>query len=267
MGRLLPAPPLAAGAGHGSVHAPWQLKRSSSEYIRNGFAALAVSATKLGACSESTIVKSRPNFSDISSCHLRVNPAGHTIMTRPSPVPNRSSSATKSGLDGLAEATLGEEQLTRGAVRPRATARAGSPRDDPGPEWRLKVIASAEVAADQRTASRKAANRSGGSKCRVATSGEGATLAAPATRLDPPDHLERVAVPPSSVLCKVTKVDDSPRPPPPRPALDLEPRPERRSTTLPASPAASLPKQCRSPFHPLRVAIPRPSVPPRVSQA
>ena len=63
------------------------------------------------------MVKSRPNFSAISSRHFTVSPAGQTIMIAAGPVPQQQLLGDQAGLDGLAEAdVVGEQQVDPGRV-------------------------------------------------------------------------------------------------------------------------------------------------------
>jgi hypothetical protein len=77
-----------------------------------------------------TMVKSRPNFSRISSCHFSDRLGGHTIDRGPGPVAKKQLLDDEPGLDGLAQAdVVGQQQVGAGLARGRvARAQAGRPQ-------------------------------------------------------------------------------------------------------------------------------------------
>ena len=87
-------------------------------------------------------------------------------------------------------------RFTRGASMARATGSSwyGS-TTTPERSGACRALTSAEVTADQRTASRKAASRSGGSKPSLVTSGSEPSWQDAAARLDLPDDRQGLAVP------------------------------------------------------------------------
>ena len=140
-------------------------------------------------------MKSRPNFSAISSRHLRVSPAGQTTMMRRARWRSSSSWATRPASMVLPRPTSSaSSRLTRGASTARATGSSWySSTATPERNGACSVLTSAEVTADQRTASRNAASRCGESNP-PADLGQGAGRQYPPARLDLPDDVEGVAV-------------------------------------------------------------------------
>ena len=141
-------------------------------------------------------MKSRPNFSAISSCHFTISPGGQTIMIRFARCRSSSSSATRPASIVLPRPTSSaSSRLTRGASIARATGSSWySSTITPERSGACSVFTSADVTADQRTASRKAARRSGGSKPVRGDLGQRACGEDPPTWLDFPDDRKALAV-------------------------------------------------------------------------
>ena len=153
-------------------------------------------------------MKFRPNFSAISSCHFSISPGGQTTMIRLARCRSSSSSATRPASMVLPRPTSSaSSRFTRGASIARATGSSWySSTITPERSGACSVFTSAEVTADQRTASRKAARRSGGSKPVCVTSGSD-----PAGRARRPGSTSQMTwrlspYLPSSTLCRVSSV-------------------------------------------------------------
>ena len=154
------------------------------------------------------MVKFRPNFSAISSCHFSIKPGGQTTMIRLARCRSSSSSATRPASIVLPSPTSSaSSRLTRGASMARATGSSwyGS-TTTPDRSGDCRAFTSAEVNADQRTASRKAVRRSGGSKPSLVTSGSDLR-----GRMRRPGSTSQITgrespYRPSSTLCRVSRV-------------------------------------------------------------
>ncbi len=185
---------------------------------------------------ESTIVNARPNFSAISSCHFTISPGGQTIMIRFARCRSSSSSATSPASIVFPRPTSSaSSRFTRGASIARATGSSWySSTTTPDRNGACRVFTSAEVTADQRTASKNAARRSGGSKPPLMTSGKD-----PAGSTRRPGSTSQITgrlspYRPSSTLCSTSSVLSFP---PGEVSLTTQRWP-RTSTRLPASGSA-----------------------------